>query len=269
MSETPATPFDACAAIANWTNGRVFYLDDDTQRIVCGTLVRSKDTFRAIVDRLVTDELVPQAAMLCRSLFEDMVVTHWLVANRPEEQFLVDRFHDHLDAMRLNEARAKHGLGWIDAPDIFDLRGKGERLIRDFGTHAERDWWGIDQNGERINMPALVRRLEGVERFGPRMKGEEPILQQMYSTVQKWNTQLLHHTAFGIPLWIPRDGSLPHEVAPPDVHAIYVQAFWTFAQIVYVTIDVAGLDAYLESFEAVFRPALEGGFASAPRRPGR
>jgi hypothetical protein len=42
--------------------------------------------------------------MLRRSLFEDMVVVHWLVRHDEDSGFLIRRYLDHLDAMRLNEA---------------------------------------------------------------------------------------------------------------------------------------------------------------------
>jgi hypothetical protein len=99
--------------------------------------------------------------------------------------------------------------------DISDLLGQEDALRREFGTYAERDWWGRDADGERITMPRLVKRLAGAAMFQPRLKGEAPILEQYYALQQKAWTQALHHTAAGMQIRSDEEGQFPVAVAGP------------------------------------------------------
>src|SRR4051794_9795074 len=141
------------------------FLDKDTwqpatplEDLVLGTLARGRSTYATIVS-LVETGAVLQAAMLGRSLFEDMVVAHWLVLNEDDPDWLIQRFCDHRDAMRLYDATMREQ---VDVPpsgdDISDLIGKEKGLQDEFGNYAERDWWGRDRSGRRISMPELVER---------------------------------------------------------------------------------------------------------------
>jgi hypothetical protein len=70
-------------------------------QLIWATFVRSKRTYEAI-SHLLGHEFNTQAAMLCRSLFKDMLVSHWLEFNRDDAQWLIDRFFRHRDGMELD-----------------------------------------------------------------------------------------------------------------------------------------------------------------------
>jgi hypothetical protein len=76
--------------------------EDDFGALVFATIARSSRTFDGIC-RLLRAGLAVQAAMLCRTLFEDMIVGHWLLFNHADRDWLVGRF------LRQREAIALHG----------------------------------------------------------------------------------------------------------------------------------------------------------------
>jgi hypothetical protein len=130
--------------------------------------------------------------MLCRSIFEDMVVAHWLVLHEDEPEFLTRRFLDHLDAIRLNEATTTEAFAW-EPQDVSDLMGREKELRAEFGDHAQRYWWAVRRDGRPISMPEVVTTLEASPRYHPRLKGETPVLRHMFEKAQKWNNQLLRN----------------------------------------------------------------------------
>jgi hypothetical protein len=255
----------ACAETGSYLPGRQLMMDSHMEQIVGGTAARAQETFYAIC-QLARDRQTVQAAMLCRSLFEDMVVAHWLVLHEDDPEFLVERYLDHLDAMRLNEATtaARHG---VEAPDVSDLAGREDDLRREFGEYAQRDWWGVRSDGSRVTMPEIVTELERAERFHPRMRGEKPILREMYEKAQKWNTQLLHHTAAGMPLALNRENHLrPQALPAPTEITVLAQAYWVHAQLVLLVLDVTPNQDWRE-FEGIFLQGLLDGFGFAASGP--
>jgi hypothetical protein len=117
--------------------------------------------------------------MLGRSLFEDMVVAHWLVLHNEDPGWLIARFEGHRDAMRLYDVTVREQVNWMPSgDDISELAGQEENLRSEFGQYAEKDWWGRDRRGQRITMPKLVETLADHRQFQPRLKGEQPILEQ-------------------------------------------------------------------------------------------
>ena len=256
---------NACAETGSYLPGRDLMMDTHMEQIVAGTAARSQETFYAVC-QLARERQTVQAAMLCRSLFEDMVVAHWLVLHEDDPKFLVDRYLGHLEAMRLNEAATAERHG-VEAPDVSDLAGREDDLRREFGDYAQRDWWGVRRHGSRITMPEVVTELEEAERFHPRMRGEKPILREMYEKAQKWNTQLLHHTPAGMPLALNRENRLrPQAIPPPAEMTVLAQAYWVHAQVVLLVLDVAPNQDWRE-FETIFLRGLIDGFGFAVPGP--
>jgi hypothetical protein len=112
---------DALLTLVSFTRDRTDAMRNESaaERLLMLTTMRSNNTALAIVNLLdlVSTE---QAQMLCRSLFEDMAVVHWLVMQE-DPAFLVERFFDSQDAIALaehdfvtNEMRLPHELrhGW-------------------------------------------------------------------------------------------------------------------------------------------------------------
>ena len=77
---------------------------------------------------LVANEHPLQAAMLSRPLFEDMIVAHGMVLHDEDPHWLIERFLDHRDAMRLAEARARRKIGWSE-PNVDDIIEREAELI--------------------------------------------------------------------------------------------------------------------------------------------
>jgi hypothetical protein len=225
------------------------------EELVLGTLARGRGTYETIVD-LVKKDRTLQAAMLGRSLFEDMAVTHWLVLHQAEPDWLIHKFTEHRNAMRLHDATMRTQAKWMPSgDDISDLTGREDELRREFGRYAEYDWWGRDRDGTRVTMPRLVERLAATERFQPRLQGEEPILEQYYAFQHKAWTQALHHTAAGMHMRPDEQGGFPLAVALPSPFLILFSNYWVFGQLIFVALEL-GAPIVLARFEKLFLAGL-------------
>jgi hypothetical protein len=216
---------------------------------------RSRGTFEVIVD-LVAQGRTLQAAMLGRSLFEDMAVGHWLVLHRADPEWLIARFEGHVAAMRLYDADVRRRMGAPAIDDVSDLAGREGELRAEFGRHAERDWWGRDRDGNRVGMPQLVSALAAAPQFRPRLKGEEAVLEQYYAMQHKAWTQALHHTAAGMQAWTAQDGALPMAVAGPTPFLILFGNYWVFGQLIFAVLDLGAPIAASVHFEKLFLAGL-------------
>lgn len=250
----------ACESIGTYLEGRELMVDTHLEQILGATAARAKETFRSMC-LLAGEHSTVQAAMLCRSIFEDMVVMHWLVHHEDDAEFLTTRFMDSFDAMRLNEARTAKRHGQVP-PDVSDLAAREQQLLTDFGANAQRQWWAVKRDGTPIKMPEVITELENAKRFQPRLKGEKPILREMFEKAQKWNTQLLHHTPAGTPIRLNRENPLrPLEASTPAVPMAIFPAYWSYGQIVFLVLDVVPNQDW-RPFEPVFLRGLAEGFGA-------
>jgi hypothetical protein len=260
MDEILAQQLDACKTIGTYLDDRQLMTDGYMEQIVAGTVARAKETFRAMC-LLAGEHQTVQAAMLCRSIFEDMVVAHWLVLHEGDCGSLTQRYIEHSDAIRLNEATTAKGHGWPSA-DVSDLAGKEDELRARFGDHAQRSWWAVRPDGRSITMPEVITELEESPRFHPRLKGEKPILREMFEKAQKWNNQLLHHTPAGVPVRLNRKDPLKPVPAPaPAVPAVVFPAYWSYGQLVFLVLDVVPNQDW-RPFESVFLRGLFEAFVA-------
>jgi hypothetical protein len=170
--------------------------------------------------------------MLVRSLFEDMVVAHWLVLNRDDSDWLVERFERHRDAMALYQDRLQRETGWHLGPPVAGasaLRSQQNALFNEFGGEAQKDWWDPGSDGKGAGKPlglrGVAQRLE-VEAasgglFAVRFAGgREAILTRMELVVHKWLTQFLHHTALGLPFAMTAEG-IPGQLTDPSATVLF------------------------------------------------
>jgi hypothetical protein len=250
---------DALQRMGSYLMERDLYADTPVQQLVNGTCARASSTLIAI-HGLVANQHPLQAAMLSRPLFEDMVVAHWVALHDDDPGWLLERFLDHRDAMRLAEARARRAIGWSE-PDVSDIIEREAELKAEYGQYAERDWWGKDNEGSRIRMPRLVELLSEASRFQPRLKGEQPILRQYYAVVQKFGSQCLHHTAAGMEIQLAREGGMPGIAPPPDETQVLAAAYWTYGQLVYLVLELQPAD--FREFEEIFLDGLYNVFGPA------
>jgi hypothetical protein len=147
-----ASLVDVCRFLPNFLDKGTWNAQTPTEVIVLQTLARSRGTYETIID-LVSSDRTLQAAMLGRSLFEDMAVMHWIVLHEDDPDWLLRRFKDHADAMRLVDAETRSRLGREAVDDVSDLVGREDELRKAFGRYAERDWWGKHRNGRDLTMP--------------------------------------------------------------------------------------------------------------------
>lgn len=210
---------------------------DGLPGIISGTAVRAHRTFHAICE-LVSQDYTQQAAMLLRSLFEDMVVMHWLLLNEADGEWYAQRLLAHRDAMMLAVERVDKLLGWPSRADVSHLLGR-ENELKEFGDFAQCDWWAYDSKGTKRTLAKLVAQVGQADRFRGRTHGETPVLEHMYQVVHKWANQQLHHTAAGLGVvridetTVALDGPTPLQVLAP--------AYYCFAMTVCVIVDLSGI----------------------------
>jgi hypothetical protein len=245
-----------CGFLPNFLDKGSWTPTTPLQDLVLRTVARGRSTFEVIVDLVASDKTL-QAAMLGRALFEDMVVAHWLVLNREDPYFLIERFQDHRDALRLNDAAVREEFGLDPSgDDVSELEDRATELRDTFGPYAERDWWGLDREGNRVSMPELVDRLAAEPMFQPRLSGEKPILKQYYALQQKAWTQALHHTAAGMRLRESADDRFPEAIADPSPLLILLGNYWAFGQLIFVALELATDAHVLDYFQKLFLAGL-------------
>jgi hypothetical protein len=236
-----------------------FEVSTPFRQIVVSTVFRSTNTYEAIL-RLVEEELDAQAAMLARPLFEDLLVAHWLVLNRDDCDWLVERFFRHRDAMALYKAQLEATTDWSVGPDLPSdpsARAKQNQLVKEFGAEARRNWWDPGSEGRGrgrdVGLRGIAEELENAaaeERmFHPRFAGgDEALLQRFERTALKWFTQFVHHTAAGLPFQPMPDGET--EETPDGVHQTLFISGWAYAQQAYLLHDLYAIDTF--EFEHLF-----------------
>jgi uncharacterized protein DUF5677 len=257
---------DALLTLVSFTRDRTDAMrdDDDADRLLMLTTMRSNNTALAIVHLLALDS-TEQAQMLCRSLFEDMVVVHWLVMQE-DTAFLVERFFDSQDAIALaehdfvtDEMRLPHDL----PPSLGDLQSRRDELRKSFGTSAQHSWWGIDRDGKRRTLADVVHAINEHPNFAPRLSGgREPALANAYSLTNKWANQQLHHTPEALPFGLTRDGGVVTRDRESRRRSTAFTAFWIFGQTIYVQYWYGAHDAGpANEFQPLFLRLMQDAFA--------
>jgi hypothetical protein len=221
----------------HWTEtwGAVFY----------ATIARSTRTFEGIC-ALLKRGLAVQAAMLTRSLFEDVIVAHWLILKHQDRDWLAGRFLRHREAIALHQQTMEKdpALKLAMGPPMKVAEGLNKRaasLREEFGSEASRNWWDPGEEGEgkgrELGIRKIVKELEQAaaehKMFHPRFAGgDASVLAKTERVVQKWMTQCLHHTAIGLP-FLPIDEE-ESEVPDDPMPAVAFRAAWLYSQQVYL-----------------------------------
>lgn len=226
-----------------FTRQAAFQWENDYYALIYATVVRSTRTYSGIC-LLLRQGLAVQAAMLTRSLFEDVIVAHWMALNENDQEWLPQRFLRQREAIALYQRKLRRETEFsmgpvLSAPD--DLETREGDLIEEFGRQATGDWWDPGKEGhgkgKDVGLRKIVVLLERVaaskERFHPRFAGgEEPLLERIDRTIHKWLSQCLHHTAVGLPF--TPIGNDEAEVPPDPFLLVGFSASWLFAQQVYL-----------------------------------
>jgi hypothetical protein len=151
--------------------------------VILDTYARSTKTFRAVLI-LAGQAYGEQAGMLNRSLFEDMIVAHWL-RKHPNEAAKLER-HRLLQIELVREDA--HRLGRLDYLEDMPQplpREARERLAAEFA--GARHWTGK-------SLDELLNDVRG-EWADPR---DQRLLDQVHAFDHRSNNLLLHHSSAGL-----------------------------------------------------------------------
>ena len=189
--------------------------------VVAATFSRSFKTFRASIE-LCRTGFAEQAAMLNRSLFEDMAVAYWVRHRGQSAVEMLARHHDlvleqHREALELHD-RAD------EAEEIEPLTAEARRdLEREFGKYGS--WFGKG---------GLHRILSDVEEMWPNDEARR-LLWRMYALAHRFNTLLLHHSTNALNQGVARraDDQLAFSVGPSNrnVEGALLSAYYPFSQL--------------------------------------
>lgn len=207
--------------------GRPLDPDRDDEATLIVIFSRSFNTFCAAVE-LARMGFGQQAAMLNRSLFEDMIDGHWVTL---EPELAVQRLEEHHLHGRMLLADAVRDEGLLPEDDIpsFDATRR-EELDKVFGPYGERSWTGRNLHARANDVKHLWGDEDGQEglRFVRRIVHHE-------------NNQLLHLSAFSMSSEVRgrTDDVLTLALGPGEHHVdkALLAAFWTFDQTVSLILD--------------------------------
>lgn len=217
--------------------------------LVVTLFARSLNTFSASV-HLARSGFAEQALMLNRSLFEDMVDIHWVVA---EPELAVTRYGEHHQhgKMLLADAVAKYPEHYddIDIPE-FDPQERA-RLDGLFGPFGAKSW--TTEN--------LHDRVRAIENQWPD-EGSRRHLHFIRDIAHRENNQTLHVSAQALnAMVLERDeDGVSLRVGPSNVmlkRALY-GAWWTFVQTATLLIDHFEISMSSEERRARFDPSPFG-----------
>ena len=166
---------------------------DVRSAILAGTLGRSTASWGLIIG-LVSEGHGPQAAMLLRSLFEDVEVAHWATTYRGDDQVLQRLFEDHDDLQNLRLARLRGAL----APDDM-TEERAEDLWRRYGKNPGVHW-------TRRSQGARLRAVQSAW-WGQHVHRDQiDLLMQTGQMVEVWSNAMLHHGPWALrPFMRPDD----------------------------------------------------------------
>lgn len=216
-------------SLAERWRGRPLEETPGSDLIVAALFVRSLNTYVAAV-RLCEAGYGEQAAMLNRSLFEDMADAHWTVG---EPALAVSLLADHGShgAMLLADAARKY-------PDFFPAAEIPEydaaertRLDGLFGPHGTKSW-------TRLN---IHERVERIAHHWTDIGAETQPLFLYRDIAQRENNQTLHVSAVALGSTVrERNDQFVTFRLGPDVDMLdraLFGAFWIFSQTVGLLLD--------------------------------
>jgi hypothetical protein len=218
--------------------------------LIAATASRTEQTYEAVL--MLAETHAQQATMLLRSMFEDVVVVHWLLLHEDEVDHYARRLSRHANAMTLAQDRS---LAAQEGPraNLNHLRASEAELIAEFGQYAQKAWWERDASGQENRLPAMVDEIVTAKRFWGRTHGETEIFRHTYQLTNKWANSYLHHTLHGILL--RRFDEDRYIAAAPSSVMVVSQAYYLYAMAICAVIDANGTTPQTTPFWGQFMSA--------------
>jgi len=234
------------------------------------TFARSSSTLGAIL-WLTEHGYGVQARMLCRPLFEDMVIASYL-ATAPDVEELTKRYQRHFEVSRRLVAQARANDPKLD-PTTTPEDPQEEQELRDlFGVNLERTWTGKSQ-------VALIRLIENEWKGDTDRSGRVAQMWDVYRRQLRRSNDFLHHSPWGLEPYaeVPEEGAIALVIGKTDAEsfAALLSAFTIYGLLVHVVIEracpdreadldttreglLARVDAAVEAWHALRAPSPEG-----------
>lgn len=211
-----------------WT-GRPLTLDaNHHDRLVVTLFARAFNTYWAAL-QLCSTGFGEQAAMLNRSLFEDMVDAHW-ICTEPQRAIELFEKHDTHGRMLLADQVAKYPAWYPDLalPDFDpDERNHLDKL---FGPYGARSWTTV----------SLHDRVTAIEHHWTKTEDQE-ILRFFRDIPHRENNQILHVSAHALGNVVVENGPEAFSVrlgpGTSMVDRSLFGAWWMFSQVVGLLVD--------------------------------
>jgi hypothetical protein len=209
--------------------GRAVEHDAKHEQLLLSVNSRSLNTFWSATN-LARIGFGAQAAMLNRSLFEDMIDAHWITV---APDLAVERFEDHHLHGRMLLADAALAQGVVDAEQIPDFDPHERARLDDlFGKYGDASWTGI----------GTYKRVIAVEQLW-KPAGRET-LHFYRRLVHRENNQLLHLSALSLDAQFRgrTKDTLSLALGPSDqyVEKALVAALYSYGELLSVVRDTFG-----------------------------
>jgi len=203
-------------------------IENTAEGLILTLFARSLDTFMAAV-RLASLGYGAQAAMLNRSLFEDMIDVHW-IATEPEAAEQRYRDHHQHGRMLLADAVARHPEHYeeVELPEFDPSERKQLDCL--YGKWGSKSWSGLN----------LHDRVRGVEHHW-KDEASQQTLHFFHDIAHRENNQTLHVSSAGLNAnaEVSDSGSLTVRIGPrPDMldRALF-GSFWIFDNTIGLVLD--------------------------------
>jgi Family of unknown function (DUF5677) len=210
---------------------------DEAGALILATYVRSSKTFNASL-RLAFVGYGAQAGMLNRSLFEDMVIAHWIRRNPTEAPGMFDR-HRRYTIDQIREKVVAHGRGEEVAtwPELSD-----EERAELAAEYGRKHHW---------TQRSLYELLKDVESDWPDGNTDRRMLWQVFDVVHRFNNLVLHHSFFGLGLTAEtKETGVAWDVgpSPKHIHGALQGAWFSYAHTLSLVLTGDALDALTQLY---------------------
>jgi hypothetical protein len=214
--------------------------------ILAAIFARSLNTYWAAIE-LARIGFGEQAAMLNRSLFEDMVDAHWVSVEPTLAGERYEQHHQHGQMLLADTLTSYPDFISRDELPEFDPAER-ERLDGVFGRYGIKSWTGLNLR-ERV---AAIEHLWGDERT-------REMLRFYWDIAHRENNQTLHVSAQSLGQIVrargPEGITFKLGPGPEFLDRALLGAFWTFVQTVTLLLDQFGFERDAEQEATVFSDA--------------